>query len=95
VINFGGVRIGGVSGIWSGADFRKGHFEKPPYRGLSELKSAYHVREYDCFRLKQLQQVRPGAGRVLRAWVYTTRQGKAHLSVFPSAFLCGQPPGGG
>jgi hypothetical protein len=58
VINFGGVRIGGVSGIWSGSDFRKGHFEKPPYHGLSELKSAYHVREYDCFRLRQLQQVR-------------------------------------
>mmetsp|Transcript_40348 Transcript_40348/g.75589 ORF Transcript_40348/g.75589 Transcript_40348/m.75589 type:complete len:424 (-) Transcript_40348:268-1539(-) len=55
VVKFGGLRIGGASGIWSGADFRKGHFERPPYRGLSDLKSAYHIREYDVFRLKQLQ----------------------------------------
>lgn len=76
MINYGGVRIGGVSGIWSGADYRKGHFEKPPYRGLSELKSAYHVREYDCFRLKQLQQVRQGA--------VASRVGRAHTPLQPA-----------
>lgn len=55
VINFGGVRIGGLSGIWSGPDYQKGHCERPPYRGGSG-KSAYHVREYEVFKLSQIQE---------------------------------------
>lgn len=55
VINFGGVRIGGVSGIWGEYDFKKGHYERPPYRGGAS-KSSYHVREYEVFKLSQVKE---------------------------------------
>lgn len=55
VINFGGVRIGGLSGIYSDHDYRKGHCERPPYRGGAG-KSAYHVREYEVFKLSQIKE---------------------------------------
>ncbi|KAK8746073.1 hypothetical protein OTU49_017251 [Cherax quadricarinatus] len=53
VIRFGGLRIGGLSGIYKGPDYLKGHFEKPPYSGDS-VRSVYHVRNLEVFRLKQL-----------------------------------------
>lgn len=49
VVKFGGLRIGGASGIWSGADFRKGHFERPPYRGLSV--SVQRAVSIACFHI--------------------------------------------
>ena len=53
VVNFRGLRIGGLSGIYKGHDFSKGHFERPPYdRGT--LRSVYHVREYDVWKMHQL-----------------------------------------
>ena len=55
VINYGGVRIGGLSGIFKGHDFNKGHFEKPPYNE-STVRSAYHVRSFDFFMLKLISQ---------------------------------------
>lgn len=55
VINFGGVRIGGVSGIWGEHDSKKGHYERPPYRAGSS-KSSYHVREYEVFKLSQVKE---------------------------------------
>ncbi|KAG8188638.1 hypothetical protein JTE90_005991 [Oedothorax gibbosus] len=54
VINVGGVRIAGLSGIFKGRDYLKGHFEHPPYEE-SAKKSAYHVRNLDVFRLKQIK----------------------------------------
>lgn len=54
VINVGGVRIAGLSGIFKGRDYLKGHFECPPYDESSK-KSAYHVRNVDVFRLKQVK----------------------------------------
>ncbi|KAG7157311.1 lariat debranching enzyme A-like isoform X2 [Homarus americanus] len=53
VVRFGGLRIGGLSGIYKGPDFLKGHYEKPPYSGDS-IRSVYHVRNLEVFRLKQL-----------------------------------------
>lgn len=53
VLSFGGVRIGGLSGIYKGKDFNKGHYEHPPYSEESK-RSAYHIRNLDIFRLKQL-----------------------------------------
>lgn len=55
VINFGGVRIGGISGIYEERDYQKGHNEYPPYRGGAG-KSAYHVREYEVFKLSQVKE---------------------------------------
>ncbi|XP_033728321.1 lariat debranching enzyme-like isoform X2 [Pecten maximus] len=53
VLKFGGVRIGGLSGIYKGKDFTKGHFEHPPYNEESK-RAAYHIRNLEVFRLKQL-----------------------------------------
>eukprot|EP00090_Calanus_glacialis_P038839 TRINITY_DN67686_c0_g1_i1.p1 TRINITY_DN67686_c0_g1~~TRINITY_DN67686_c0_g1_i1.p1 ORF type:complete len:515 (-),score=189.89 TRINITY_DN67686_c0_g1_i1:56-1600(-) len=53
VVQVNGVRIGGLSGIYKGFDYLHGHFEKPPYDDNS-IRSAYHVRNVEVFRLKQL-----------------------------------------
>lgn len=53
VVRFGGLRIGGLSGIYKGPDYLKGHFEKSPYSGET-ARSVYHVRNLEVFRLKQL-----------------------------------------
>lgn len=55
IVNVAGVRIGGLSGIYKGHDYLRGHFEKPPYTEESK-RSAYHVRNLEIFRLKQVQQ---------------------------------------
>lgn len=55
VVQFGGIRIGGLSGIHKGHDYLKGHFEHPPYNDHSK-RSAYHVRGMEVFRLKQLKK---------------------------------------
>lgn len=53
VINIAGIRIGGLSGIYKGQDYMKGHFERSPYDD-STKRSVYHVRHLEVFRLKQL-----------------------------------------
>jgi lariat debranching enzyme len=55
VVNYGGLRIGGFSGIFKGYDFKKGHFEVPPYT-QDTIKSAFHVREYELYKLSLLRQ---------------------------------------
>ncbi|MCO5588669.1 hypothetical protein L7F22_042628 [Adiantum nelumboides] len=54
VIRFGGLRIGGLSGIFKPHDYRTGHHERAPYNE-SELRSIYHVREYDVVKLLQIE----------------------------------------
>lgn len=54
VVNVGSLRIAGVSGIWSGSDYRKPHFERLPY-GAGEVRSIYHVRELDVRKLLQIR----------------------------------------
>ncbi|KAH7722605.1 RNA lariat debranching enzyme [Aphelenchoides avenae] len=56
VIQFAGLRIGGLSGIFKGPDYNKGHFERPPYHHGQQI-SSYHVRSVDTFRLKQLRSI--------------------------------------
>ncbi|GFN99776.1 lariat debranching enzyme-like [Plakobranchus ocellatus] len=55
IIQVGGVRIGGISGIYKGHDFNKGHFERPPYE-RDTVRSVYHVRSLEVFRLKQISR---------------------------------------
>jgi lariat debranching enzyme len=55
VLNFRGLRIGGLSGIYKSSDFCKGHFEIPPYNQGS-MRSAYHVRNLELHRLSQIKK---------------------------------------
>lgn len=54
VVNFGPLRIAGLSGIWHGQDYNKPHFERLPF-GPDELRSIYHVRELDTRKLLQIR----------------------------------------
>ena len=53
VVNFGGLRIAGLSGIYKSHDYNKGHYESPPFN-QGTLRSIYHVRSLDVFKLKLL-----------------------------------------
>ena len=55
VVTFGGYRIAGLSGIYKKHDYPKGHFERPPFHN-SSVRSAYHIRSIDVFKLKLLSQ---------------------------------------
>ncbi|XP_004366049.1 lariat debranching enzyme [Capsaspora owczarzaki ATCC 30864] len=55
VVRVGGLRIGGLSGIFKDNDFMRGHHERPFHvadEGM--VRSFYHVREMDVFRLMHL-----------------------------------------
>ena len=53
VVNFGGLRIAGLSGIYKSHDYNKGHYESPPF-DQNTVRSIYHVRKLDVFKLKLL-----------------------------------------
>ncbi len=55
VINFCGIRIAGLSGIYKPQDFYKGHHELAPYNP-STCHSVYHVRNLEIFRLSQIKK---------------------------------------
>ncbi|KAF9803118.1 hypothetical protein SFRURICE_012363 [Spodoptera frugiperda] len=55
VVKFGGLRIGGMSGIYKGQDYGQGHWECLPYN-QSSLRTVYHVRSLEVFRLNQLKE---------------------------------------
>lgn len=55
VVKYKGIRIGGLSGIYKGFDFFKGHFECPPY-DQNTIRSVYHYRQQEIFRLQQLSE---------------------------------------
>ena len=54
VLRLGPLRIAGLSGIWKGHDYRKPHYERVPY-SESDIRSAYHVREWDTRKLLLLR----------------------------------------
>jgi len=53
VINVGGISIGGLSGIYKCNDYLRGRHERPPYTDQT-IRSIYHVRQLEVFRLKQV-----------------------------------------
>ncbi|CAF4519002.1 unnamed protein product [Rotaria socialis] len=55
VVNYNGLRIGGLSGIYKAHDYHSGHHELPPLDDKT-ARSIYHIRSLDVFRTKQLQQ---------------------------------------
>eukprot|EP00195_Chlamydomonas_chlamydogama_P006070 CAMPEP_0202906198 /NCGR_PEP_ID=MMETSP1392-20130828/37749_1 /ASSEMBLY_ACC=CAM_ASM_000868 /TAXON_ID=225041 /ORGANISM="Chlamydomonas chlamydogama, Strain SAG 11-48b" /LENGTH=488 /DNA_ID=CAMNT_0049594589 /DNA_START=295 /DNA_END=1761 /DNA_ORIENTATION=+ len=54
-VRFGGVRIAGMSGIYSHGDYFKGHHEALPYND-STIRSIYHTRDFEVYRLMQIKQ---------------------------------------
>ncbi|KAI5800673.1 lariat debranching enzyme, C-terminal domain-containing protein [Pyronema domesticum] len=54
VIQVGNLRIGGLSGIYKSNDYTKPHYEVLPYLP-NEIKSIYHIRTYDVYKLFQVQ----------------------------------------
>ena len=56
VVRFGNLRVGGLSGIFKGNDYRRGHYERPPYKRGGEVKSAYHVRQFDVDKLRSVRE---------------------------------------
>jgi lariat debranching enzyme len=50
-VNFGGIRIGGLSGIYKHHDYSKGIHEYPPFNS-STCRTIYHIRTFDVFKLK-------------------------------------------
>lgn len=54
VVRVGGLRIAGLSGIWKGYNYKRVHDERVPF-SADDVKSVYHVREWD---VRQLLQVR-------------------------------------
>lgn len=55
VLRVGPLRIAGLSGIWKGFDYRKAHVERLPF-GQGDVKSFYHVREFDVRKLLQIRE---------------------------------------
>lgn len=54
VLQFGGVRIGGLSGIHNDHHYDLGYYERPPYDS-SSMRSIYHYRRLETFKLAQLK----------------------------------------
>lgn len=55
VVNYRGLRIAGVSGIYNHAHCNKGRFERMPL-DQNSIRSIYHMRRLDVLRLELLQR---------------------------------------
>ncbi|KAI9313961.1 lariat debranching enzyme, C-terminal domain-containing protein [Dichotomocladium elegans] len=55
VVNYKGLRIGGISGIYNPREYFKGHYERFPYK-YADLKTIYHIRDYEVTKLMQIKQ---------------------------------------
>jgi lariat debranching enzyme len=53
VVRVGGLRVGGLSGIFNGKHYRVGHYEVPPYSD-SDIRSVYHTRQLEVYKLDLL-----------------------------------------
>lgn len=55
VVNFRGLRIGGISGVYTAHNYSRTKHEAPPYPGTS-IKSVYHTRVEDVELLARLKR---------------------------------------
>eukprot|EP01029_Cantina_marsupialis_P027885 TRINITY_DN774129_c0_g1_i1.p1 TRINITY_DN774129_c0_g1~~TRINITY_DN774129_c0_g1_i1.p1 ORF type:complete len:431 (-),score=111.79 TRINITY_DN774129_c0_g1_i1:148-1440(-) len=55
VVNIGGLRIAGWSGIFKNGDFNKGYFEKLPF-DRSSMRSIYHIRAFEKYKFQLLKE---------------------------------------
>ncbi|KAF9994242.1 Protein kinase, partial [Entomortierella chlamydospora] len=55
VINVGGMRIGGMSGIYKRNHYETGHYEVTPFND-NHKRSIYHVRKYDIYKMLQVRE---------------------------------------
>lgn len=55
-LEVGGLIIAGASGIYKSHDYLLGRFERLPYNP-STVRSVYHTRQYDIFRLKLVRSL--------------------------------------
>jgi lariat debranching enzyme len=55
VVWYGGIRIAGLSGIYNKRHYKIGHYERPPYSS-DTLRSIYHLRELEVYRMTHLSQ---------------------------------------
>eukprot|EP01083_Nonionella_stella_P036224 98856_1 len=53
VVRFGGLRVGGLSGIYKHHDYLKGHHETFPLNN-NHQRSIYHIRQFEVSQMKQL-----------------------------------------
>lgn len=53
VVSFRGLRIGGISGVYTQHNYEKERFEQPPYP-RNQKKSVYHTRKQDVDRLMRI-----------------------------------------
>ncbi|KAI8922595.1 lariat debranching enzyme, C-terminal domain-containing protein [Entophlyctis helioformis] len=53
-INFGSLRIAGLSGIYKSGDYETGHYERAPYNA-HDSHSVYHVRKFNVYRAAQIR----------------------------------------
>lgn len=62
VVNYRGIRIGGLSGIYNARHYRMGHFETPPFSDDS-MRSVYHVRELEVYRMAHMSPSRSATSK--------------------------------
>ena len=55
VVSVGGLRIGGISGIFKAAFYRRGYTESFPLNE-NDMRSIYYVREFETLKLSLLEQ---------------------------------------
>lgn len=56
VINFKGVRIAGISGIFKPYDYNRGHYEKIENMKGDDKVSIFHIREFDIAKLNLIKE---------------------------------------
>jgi len=55
VVNFAGLRIAGLSGIFKSHNYAQGFFERHPLRG-GDVKSIYHLRHFSVYQMAHIKE---------------------------------------